>query len=115
MAISNGSTRRAFLGQAVTIGAAGLAAPGLLSKAATAAPAGSKQTGYQIGCYTRVWGAVDYRVALDATVEAGFKYAGLMTTSTKGWDKKVRRLVIDSAISTEEAQEVAEELKKRGV
>jgi len=115
MAISNGLTRRAFLGQAVTIGAVGLAAPRLLSKAATAAPAGSKRTGYQIGCYTRPWGTVDYRLALDAIVEAGFKYAGLMTTSTKGWDKKLRRSVIDSAISIEEAQEVGEELKKRGL
>ena len=31
---------------------------------------------YRIGCYTRPWDKYDYRVALDAIAEAGFKYVG---------------------------------------
>ena len=38
---------------------------------------------YMIGCYTRPWAQYDYRVALDAIAEAGYKYVGLMTTKAK--------------------------------
>ncbi len=33
-----------------------------------------------IACYTRPWAKYEYRVALDAIAEAGYKYVGLMTT-----------------------------------
>jgi len=64
---------------------------------------------YMIGCYTRPWAAYDYRVALDAIAEAGYKYCGLMTTKSKS------RLVISVDTTPEEAAQVAEEIKKRGL
>ncbi len=62
---------------------------------------------WQIGCYTRPWAAYDYRVALDAIAEAGYKYCGLMTT------KSENGLVISVATSLEQAARVGEEVKKR--
>jgi len=100
-------TRRHFLHQTVKVGAAGLAA----SYASTSPAAVSAATGdrWQIGCYTRPWANYDYRVALDAIAEAGFKYAGLMTTKSK------TRLVISVSTTLEEAERVGEEAKKRGL
>ncbi|MHC4487867.1 MAG: sugar phosphate isomerase/epimerase family protein, partial [Planctomycetota bacterium] len=49
-----------------------------------------------IGCYTRPWAQYDYRVALDAIAEAGFKYAGLMTERV-GQEAKKRGLALPSA------------------
>ena len=65
--------------------------------------------GWQIGCYTRPWGKHDYRVALDAIAEAGYKYAGLMTTNLK------RRVVISADTPPDEARQIGEEVKKRGL
>jgi sugar phosphate isomerase/epimerase len=64
---------------------------------------------WQIGIYTRPWAAHPWRVALDAIAEAGFTYAGLMTTKSK------TRLVISSATPIDEAQRVGEEAAKRGL
>lgn len=64
---------------------------------------------WTVGCYTRPWDQYDYRTALDAIAEAGFRHAGLMTTKSKS------RLVISRDTSPEEAAGVAEELKKRGL
>jgi len=70
----------------------------------------SKGDRWQIGCFTRPWDQHDYRVALDAIAEAGFKYAGLMTTkSEKG------NLVISVATTPEEAHQVGLEVKQRGL
>ncbi len=102
-------SRRCFLGQTVKLGTAGLAAS---CAAALPAPATTGPTTggpWQIGCYTRPWDRYDYRVALDAIAEAGFKYAGLMTTSSK------TGLVISVSTTLEEAQRVGEEVKKRGL
>jgi len=95
----NPLSRREFLGRAA---AAGVSALG----ATRPAPAG---TGWEIGCYTRPWDQHDYRTALDAIAEAGYRHAGLMTTRSKS------RLVISAATTPEEAAEVAAELKKRGL
>ena len=95
MSDSGNLSRREFLAGAAAAGAAALGA-GL-----QAGP------GWQVGCYTRPWDQHDYRTALDAIAEAGFKHAGLMTTKSRS------RLVISAATSTEEAEQVAEELKKR--
>ena len=76
-------SRRSFLKQTLQVGTAGL----LLSKGAatclatTSGPA--KPQAWQLGCYTRPWAKHDYRIAMDAIAEAGFKYVGLMTTNTK--------------------------------
>jgi sugar phosphate isomerase/epimerase len=90
------------------VGAAGLiATPLAMSQRASAEDAGKPP--WQIGCYTRPWGRHEYRVALDAIAEAGFKYAGLMTTKSKNG------LVISVETSLEEAGQVGEECKKRGL
>jgi sugar phosphate isomerase/epimerase len=65
---------------------------------------------YRIGIYTRPWDAFDYRVALDAAAEAGFRYVGLMTTTLPG-----RRLVITPDLAPEDASAIGEEVRKRGL
>jgi len=99
-------SRREFLDQTVRLGTAGLAAT-----CAAASPTLSKNSDghWQIGCYTRPWGQYDYRVALDAIAEAGFKYAGLMTTKSK------TGLVVSASTTLEEAERIGEEVKKRGL
>ncbi len=64
---------------------------------------------YRIGCFTRPWAQHEYRVALDAIAEAGFKYAGLMTT------KSPSNLVISVETGPDEAQKVGEECRKRNL
>ncbi len=99
-------SRRDFLDRTLKIGAAGLAAScttGLATISATTADS------WQIGCYTRPWADYDYRVAFDAIAEAGFKYAGLMTTKSK------TGLIISVDTSLEEAERVGQEIKKRSL
>ena len=105
----NELSRRGFLGRTLKLGATGLAA----SCAATSiesATASARGDHWQIGCYTRPWAGYDYRVALDAIAEAGFKYAGLMTTKSRK-----SNLIISVDTSLEEAQRVGREVKKRGL
>jgi len=103
---SDNLTRRHFLGKSIRVGSAGVA----VSLIAASAPAAEESAGpWQIGCYTRPWDQYDYRVALDAIAEAGFKYAGLMTTNSQ------THLVISVSTTLEEAQRIGEELKKRGL
>lgn len=97
--------RRDFLRRTLTTGAAIVAARRL---AGTAVESPGKKA-WRIGCYTRPWGDQDWRVALDAIGEAGFRYAGLMTTKSK------TRLVISPATTPEEARLVGEEARKRGL
>lgn len=68
-----------------------------------------KEDVWQIGCYTRPWAKQDYQVALDQIAEAGYAYAGLMTTNTAS------RLVISVRTEPEEAAQVRDEVKKRGL
>ena len=99
-------SRRQFLGQTVKLSTVGLAAT-----CAVTLPTLSKNSDgpWQIGCYTRPWGQYDYRVALDAIAEAGFKYAGLMTTKSR------TGLVVSPSTTLEEAERIGEEVKKRGL
>jgi sugar phosphate isomerase/epimerase len=99
-------TRRGFLGRTLATGAAAVAVPHFMADRAVAA---SSPQGWQIGIYTRPWASYDYRLALDGMVEAGFKYAGLMTTKSAGKSRQV----ISAETTPEEAAEVAAELKKR--
>jgi sugar phosphate isomerase/epimerase len=99
-------TRRRFLQNSLALGAAA-------SLAASAVPAMSDDAGrgaYRVGIYTRPWDKHDYRVALDAIAEAGFKHAGLMTT-TMPWG----RLVISADNTVEQAAEVGNEVRQRGL
>ena len=101
-------SRRDFLDRTLKLGAAGLAAS-CTATTIESALANERDDRWQIGCYTRPWANYDYRIALDAIAEAGFKYAGLMTTKSKGG------LVISVDTSLEEARRVGEEVKKRGL
>jgi sugar phosphate isomerase/epimerase len=100
-------SRRGFLGKGLKFGAAGFAASYAMQSPVTTAAASGER--WQIGCYTRPWAKSDYREALDAIAEAGFKYAGLMTTNTK------TGLVISVDTTPEEAEQVGREAKKRGL
>lgn len=64
---------------------------------------------WQIGCYTRPWDQYEYRVALDAIAEAGFKYAGIMTAKGKSW------VMITTQTTPEEAAAIGQEVTKRGL
>jgi sugar phosphate isomerase/epimerase len=66
-----------------------------------------KTSGWQLGCYTRPWSKHDYRVAFDGMAEAGYKYAGLMTSSTG--------LLVTAETTPEQAQTIGEEAKSRGL
>jgi len=102
-------SRRDFLDKTLKLGAAGLTASCTASSIESAL-AGERDDRWQIGCYTRPWANYDYRVALDAIAEAGFKYAGLMTTKSEK-----SNLIISVDTSPEEARQVGREVKKRGL
>ncbi|MHC4726805.1 MAG: sugar phosphate isomerase/epimerase family protein [Planctomycetota bacterium] len=102
-------SRRDFLDRTLKLGAAGLAAS-CTATSNESALASAETEKWQIGCYTRPWANYDYRVALDAIAEAGFKYAGLMTTKSKK-----SNLIISVDTSLEEARQVGREVKKRGL
>ncbi len=93
-------TRRGFLGATLAATAAAAAEP---------TPKKTPTGPWQIGCYTRPWDRHDYRAALDAIAEAGYKHAGLMTTKSK------TRLVISAATTPEEAERIGEEVRQRGM
>jgi sugar phosphate isomerase/epimerase len=99
--------RRDFLNVALSTAGATVAAPWLRARSAPAATR-HESAGWQIGCFTRPWGEHDYRVALDAIAEAGFKHAGLMTA-------KDPRLVISVDTTPEEAARIGQEVHKRGM
>jgi len=107
MATPNVSRRR-FLAQTVAVPAAGWLAAAVARSPAQAAEA-AKPAGWQIGIYTRPWAQWEYRVALDAIAEAGFKCAGLMTAKAKGG------LVLSMESSLDEAHAVGQEARKRGL
>jgi sugar phosphate isomerase/epimerase len=110
MTTSNQRTRRGFLARCLTIGASSVLAPHLVASGDEAPAAPAKDGPWQIGCYTRPWDQYDYRVALDAIAEAGFKYAGLMTCKR---DKG--NLVISVNTTPEEARQIGLEVKQRGM
>lgn len=109
MGLTQMVSRRGFLRRSVAVGAGAWAAAGL--QAAEQSGGGrSESSPWTVGIYTRPWDRYDWRVALDAIAEAGFRHAGLMTTTTRSG-----RLVISAGTTPEEAQRVADELKQRGL
>ena len=98
----SGLSRRRFLATSLTLSAAALAA----STDQGAPGAGGS---WQIGCYTRPWDQFEYRVALDGIAEAGYKYAGIMTSKGKRW------VIITVDSTPEEVAAIASEVKKRGL
>jgi sugar phosphate isomerase/epimerase len=102
-------SRRQFLTDTLASVGAGYLALG--SQPGNAAlPADTNKQNYEVGIYTRPWDKFDYRVALDAIAEAGFKHAGLMTTTMPSG-----RLVMTSETSVDNASAIGDELKKRGL
>lgn len=97
-------TRRTFLAHSAGMATAALAASHVQAISASAA-----ETSYQIGCYTRPWAQYDWRVAADAIKEAGYNCLGLMSTTGKN------KLVISVQSTLEEAAEVGQEVKNRGL
>jgi len=94
-------SRRQFLRAAAVVSLAGLARPGLTLAAGEPA--------FQLGCYTRPWDQFEYRVALDAIAEAGFKYAGIMTAKGKSW------VIITVDSTPEEVAAIAAAVKQRAL
>ena len=64
---------------------------------------------WEIGCYTRPWDKFDYREALDAIAEAGFKHAGMVFARTNAKE------VFSASSPLEGAVRAGEEAKKRGL
>jgi sugar phosphate isomerase/epimerase len=103
------TNRRGFLKRTAGTVAGTLAASTILPRAAQA-ELNKVKDNYAVGIYTRPWDQYDYRVALDAIAEAGFTYAGLMTTKmSKG------RLVLSMVDSIEESAQIGDEAKRRGL
>ena len=97
-------SRREFL-----VGTIGAGAAGLMASASRGAES-SARTRYEVGIYTRPWDKYDYRISLDAVAEAGFQHVGLMTTTMPSG-----RLVLSANTTPEQAADIAEEVKKRGL
>lgn len=108
MTNQNSVTRRGFLARTVSYSVGGVTA----SRLATSPALVAAQTAgaWRVGCYTRPWDKHDYRLALDAIAEAGFKHAGLMSTS-----QKAGRLVISVDTTPEEAETIGREVSSRGM
>ena len=104
----NELTRRRFLHRTFAAGAASLMTPYLAAGSPASAPYWQDE-GWQIGCWTRPWSKYDYRVAMDAVAEAGYKYIALTGAKTK------TRRVIAAATTLDEAVKVGVEAKKRGL
>jgi sugar phosphate isomerase/epimerase len=85
-----------------------LAGVGLLG-AAAAMQKPKLLRGYLIGCYTRPWDQLELGAALDGIAEAGYFYAGLMTSKDR------TPTVLTPATTEEEAGRVGEEARKRGL
>jgi sugar phosphate isomerase/epimerase len=91
--------------------AAGAVAGAAAMKKASRAGASAKapEDRWQIGIYTRPWAKFDWRTALDAIAEAGYRYAGVMTTKSK------THLVISVDTTPEEAEQVGKACRERGL
>ena len=108
MTTSNQMTRRRFLGRTLTAAAASSVATRPVFGSEAAAPYW-RDEGWQIGCWTRPWAKYDYRVAMDAAREAGYKYIALTGAKTS------TGRVITAATTLEDARKVGEEARKRGL
>lgn len=108
--------RRAFLLRSTGALLGFLALDPVLSRSSGATPLRGSRDGdagedrYLTGCFTRPWDQHDYRVALDAIAEAGFRHAGIMTQK-----RELGPLVISVKTTPEQAAVVGDEARKRGL
>jgi len=102
-------SRRTFLAEAATLGAAATAVSTPESLLGAETGSTNPRAAWQLGCYTRVFDQFDYPVALDAIAEAGFRYVGLMTTNTKQW------VMVKTSTPTAEVQAMSDAAQKRGL
>ena len=107
--MNNHINRRSFLGRTAKVGLAGLAVGEIETLWGAASGGAEPNSGWQMGCYTRVFDQFDYPVALDAIAGAGFKYVGLMTI------KNAHGPMIKTATPTEEVRAIREQAEKRGL
>ena len=110
---STGKTAAATVAPGTRKHAGAAGAAGTLIQSTAMAKMSVADATWQIGCFTRPWGQYDYRVALDAIAEAGFKHVGLMSTKPK--DDAKWALVITVATSVEEAAEIGRQARQRGL
>lgn len=103
------TSRREFLAGLAATGAVGFGSRLVVAETQPSEAKEEKKETWQIGCYTRPWSEHDYKVAFDAIAEAGFKYVGLMTA------KSPTNLVISSGTTPDEASQVGDEARKRGL
>lgn len=108
MTCSNHSTRRQFLRRTLASGMAATVAP-LAGRVASAADELPQRPRWQIGCWSRPWAKFDYRVAMDNTAEAGYKFIALTGAKTR------TGRVIATDTTLEESQEVGEQARQRGL
>ncbi|MCA9133897.1 MAG: sugar phosphate isomerase/epimerase [Planctomycetales bacterium] len=102
------TTRRTFVQRTMLAGAA----LGMVSPAKAAEKAAGpyfEDRGWLLGCWTRPWAAHDYRVGFDAIAEAGFQYVALTGAKTR------TGRVISAGTTLEEAAEVGQEARQRGL
>ncbi len=99
-------SRRSLLARAVAAGTA-------LAVGRQSHTLGADVTGpWQIGCYTRPWAAYDFRTALDAVAQAGYKHLGLMTIKSKTGKPG---LVLSATSTLEEADQIGQQVRQRGL
>jgi sugar phosphate isomerase/epimerase len=114
MSYQDDFNRRIFLSNSMRWGAAAVLSSASFASAENSDSQEDKeQSAWKIGIYTRPWDKFDYRVALDSMVEAGFKYVGLMNAKPPAGEEW--HFIITRFTTSEEALEVAQEVKKRGL
>ncbi len=101
-------TRRAFVGRTALATSIVLAASQSKAAVQVAGPY-FEDRGWLIGCWTRPWAGHDYRVGFDSIAEAGFRYVALTGAKTR------TGRVIGVGTTMEEATQVGEEARKRGL
>ena len=102
-------TRRGFLAQSLVSATGVTAILSSLPQTSNSAETERPTNNWQIGCWTRPWAKHDYRVAMDAIAEAGFKYISFTGAKTN------TGRVIAPATTIEEAARAGKEAKERGL
>jgi len=104
-------TRRQFIQHTTACGATAVAAAGGVQDLSAAEKVSDvqHQQRWQLGCWTRPWASRAYQVAMDEIADAGFNYIALTGAKTR------TGRVIAAATTVEEAQQVGEEARNRGL